>query len=110
MLSRIPPLVDSTPACAQALETVTALARLTRSAVHVAHLVPSVAVSGTILPRDADHEDREARVESLKTLLDSGIKADGEVPRTAMHSRRRSDAPNTVWPKRARSRQRPEDH
>lgn len=76
----------------------------------MAHLVPSVAVSGTILPRDADHDGREARVESVKTLLASGIEADGEVPRTAMHSRGRSDAPNTVCPKWARSRQRPEDH
>lgn len=81
VFSRILLVVDSTPARAQALETVTALARLTGSAVHVVHLVTSAAVGGAILPLDADQDGREVLVESLRTLLDAGIKADGESAR-----------------------------
>jgi nucleotide-binding universal stress UspA family protein len=79
VFQRILLAVDSSDAREHAVAAVVRLAKRFDSSVHVLHLAPTAVVATSVVPLEEDDDAHRVLKESVQTLLDAGVKADGEL-------------------------------
>ncbi|GAA4623766.1 universal stress protein [Actinoallomurus vinaceus] len=79
MFQRILLAVGFSDARAHTLDAVATLAQRFGSSVHVVHIAPIAVMATAVVAIEEDDDARRMLDESVKTLLDAGVQADGEL-------------------------------